>query len=409
MKIVRLSASNVLRLKAVEINPDGTIQIVAGKNGAGKSSVLNALWLALGGGAASRDIAKPIRHGETYAEVSLDLGDMTVTRTWDAEKDKSTLTVRAADGALYRSPQTLLDGLVGKLSFDPLAFTRLSPREQREALLDVLGLDFTEQDAERARLYGLRLETGRQKHAYGDLPRLPKNAPIREVSSSDVLEKIAAVQDEQRRLDALMRRSEVLQSEVEQRDARVAEAMTQLDAARRAQAEHLAIMKDQPEYPSITPLRQELEQIEQRNAEARENQRIQAGREAQEKLEQEYTQYTRQIDALDKQKSDAIAAADMPVDGLGFDDTGVLFHGVPFTQASSAEQIRVSLAMAMSLNPDLRVVRIMDGSLLDSDSMAAIRQAAEEHDVQVWIEVVGDATTADPAAVVIEDGQVVER
>ena len=54
MKILRLSASNVMRLRAVEIEPAGTVQIVAGKNGAGKSSVLNALWLALGGGAASR-------------------------------------------------------------------------------------------------------------------------------------------------------------------------------------------------------------------------------------------------------------------------------------------------------------------------------------------------------------------
>ena len=102
----------------------------------------------------------------------------------------------------------------------------------------------------------------------------------------------------------------------------------------------------------------------------------------------------------------ARSAAEMPVAGLGFDESGVTFGGVPFGQASSAEQIRVSLAMAMALNPTLRVIRIMDGSLLDADSMAAIRAAAEEHDVQVWIEVVGDGD-GDPATIVIDDGEIV--
>ena len=79
------------------------------------------------------------------------------------------------------------------------------------------------------------------------------------------------------------------------------------------------------------------------------------------------------------------------------------YQGVPFSQASSAEQIRVSLGMAMALNPSLRVVRILDGSLLDADALAAIRDMAIAADFQVWIERVGDA---DAGAVIIEDGQV---
>ena len=45
MKIIHLSASNVLRLKAVEIDPDGTFQIIAGRNAQGKSSAMIALSL----------------------------------------------------------------------------------------------------------------------------------------------------------------------------------------------------------------------------------------------------------------------------------------------------------------------------------------------------------------------------
>ena len=37
MKIIELQAENVKRLKAVEITPDGTLQVIGGKNAQGKS------------------------------------------------------------------------------------------------------------------------------------------------------------------------------------------------------------------------------------------------------------------------------------------------------------------------------------------------------------------------------------
>ena len=48
MKIIELRATNIKRLKAVEITPDGTMQVIGGRNAQGKSSVLDAIWLALG-------------------------------------------------------------------------------------------------------------------------------------------------------------------------------------------------------------------------------------------------------------------------------------------------------------------------------------------------------------------------
>lgn len=419
MKILRLSASNVMRLRAVEIEPAGTVQIVAGKNGAGKSSVLNALWLALGGGAASREIAQPVRHGEESAEVTVDLGEpdnvqLVVTRTWD-EDGKTALTVRAGDGARYKSPQTLLDQLIGKLSFDPLAFTRLSAREQREALLDLLGLDFTAEDAERARLYDLRLDTGRQADAYGDLPKLAKNAPTVEKSAGAIVNRITTATEARREIERKRDLADEIGRHLEGIDRRVANLEAELVKLRDERAELVTRRTDAVKAASALPagedidaLRAELAQVEEFNQAARENRRIASSRALQQALQEQYTEYTRDIAAIDRAKAKAIAAAEMPVAGLGFDDSGVTFGGVPFSQASSAEQVRVSFAMACALNPTLRVVRIMDGSLLDSDSLGMIRQAAEAADMQVFIEMVG-ADSDDPAAVVISDGEVISR
>lgn len=122
-------------------------------------------------------------------------------------------------------------------------------------------------------------------------------------------------------------------------------------------------------------------------------------------LREVYEGLTQRLTELGEQKAQALADAKFPVDGLTFDDTGVLYRGVPLSQASSAEQIRVSLAMGMALNPRLRVLMIKDGSLLDEDSMAAIREQVTEGGYQLWLERVGDA---DQGAVIIEDGQVTQ-
>src|SRR6266852_4238630 len=78
MKIVKFSAENIKKLKAVEITPDGTLVEITGPNGSGKSSVLDAIFYALGG--ASDVPSHVIRQGENRATVTLDLGTLVVTR-----------------------------------------------------------------------------------------------------------------------------------------------------------------------------------------------------------------------------------------------------------------------------------------------------------------------------------------
>lgn len=78
MKIVKLQAENVKRLRAVEITPNGDVVYISGRNGQGKTSVLDSIWYALKGGDALKGVDKPIREGEKTAMVSLDLGDLIV-------------------------------------------------------------------------------------------------------------------------------------------------------------------------------------------------------------------------------------------------------------------------------------------------------------------------------------------
>lgn len=407
MKIISLTAENVKRLRAVEITPDGNVVTVTGRNAQGKTSVLDAIWLALGGGAASRETVRPIRDGEDHASVTLNLGDLVVIRTWAG--DKTTLAVTSADGAKYGSPQRMLDELVGRLSFDPLTFTHLSPRDQASALLDLVDLPFdpAEIDRRRAGLFDERTAIGREgKAAEGHLaglPAVPDDTPDQEVSSADLFAELRRAQDQYAEHDRVSQWAETRQSEREQAEQDLAEAQKRLDFARLAEAQSIDAMKALPDLPDTSSIEARIATVDQVNAAVRtkaERVRVKA---AVAEHRVRYEAKTAEIAALDQEKADGLAAATFPIDGLGFDENGVTYQGVPFTQASSAEQIRVSLAMAMALNPKLRVIRILDGSLLDADNLSLISEMAASQDYQVWIERVSDTSAT---AVVIEDGAV---
>ena len=98
-----------------------------------------------------------------------------------------------------------------------------------------------------------------------------------------------------------------------------------------------------------------------------------------------------------------LAKASFPLPGLGFGINGVTYNGLPLEQASAAEQLRVSMSMAIASNPKLRVIRITDGSLLDSNSMAVIEEMCKAEDFQVWIEQVEETGKV---GIFIEEGRV---
>ncbi len=412
MKIIELQASNVKRLKAVDITPDGTLQVIGGRNAQGKSSVLDAIWLALGGGKAAKETALPIRDGEKKASVRLDLGDLVVSRSWTAKG--TTLKVESADGAQYKSPQAMLDKLVGSLSFDPLAFTRLSAKDQKAALLDLvqldIDLDVLEEQAKAT--FENRTRIGKEARALGD-PVVDNSLPVEERSASDLITKIRQVQERNRQI--LVLRDTAVQAENAINDAdnevrmlkmRLEEAKVELEECRRRHAEALKASADAGKTQSTDDLEADLASVEETNQRIRANNQARGVAHQKDVLRGEYEAATEELKRLDKAKADALADAQFPVDGLGFDEGGVTYQGVPFAQASSAEQIRVSVAMAMAMNPKLRVLRIKDGSLLDAEAMEALRTQVDENDFQLWIEVV--TTSTEGGAVIIEDGEVAE-
>ena len=424
-RIVRLAAENVKRLEAVEIEPDGNLVIVGGVNGAGKSSVLDSIMYALAG---TRSIpTRPIRAGTDSGRIELDLdGDPPLKVIRRLSPSGGSLEIRNAEGFRASGPQKILDELCGKVAFDPLAFTRKSPRDQADALRELVGLDFAAIDAERKLAFDERTVCNRrakEKEAAAAQIVVPDGTPEKEVSVAALVEKLkgqraenAAIERARQEVDDRRRDEGHQQGVVSHRQAAVAELEQKLADARKSLEEETAALRmakearkqRQAEVAELVPIdtaatEREITEADAVNRAVRQKDgKAELAAEAL-KAQVEADAYTEKIRALDAHKAAMLAEAKWPVDGLGFDESGVTLHGLPFDQASSAEQLRVSVAMGLALNPTLRVLLIRDGSLLDADSLRMVAELAADRDGQVWLERVGEGSEC---SVVIEDGHV---
>lgn len=437
MKILSLEASNILRLTAaaVTVDDDQSVVTVSGQNGQGKSSLLNAIAMAIGGKKLCPP--EPLKRGKDQGHVTVDLGEYIVTRKfWRSTEHVgeigSSLMVTSRDGAVYKSPQALLDKLVSDLTFDPLAFLELSPKDQREHVRRLVGLDFTALDQERqAALAQANTAQAVLKLAerdvdaaesYPDAPDAPVNVAALLASLADA-ERLAAVAAEaERAVEAKRRQYESTVRGLDTITKKIAQLEEELDGLRR-DVRTLEEVRDQERIdgtalratadatraavPDTAALRAQLATAQTVNAQVQANARYSAIQQARDEAREALAAAKQATAAIDAQKSQALASAAFPVDGLAFTDEGLTFQGLPFEQASYAQQLRVAVAMGLAMSPTLKVLLIKHGNALDTKSLRLLTSLAEEAGAQVWLEVVRDQ--ADGCSIYIEDGHVVAQ
>lgn len=421
--IISLNVDNFKRIKAVRIPLHGGVNVISGRNAQGKTSVIDALACALGGGAFKPE--EPVRRGEKQAKIVVETTEFIVTKTIDPEGDV-TLSVTSPAGARYPSPQAMLDKMFGKLAFDPLAFLRMDDAKQAETVKKLVGLDFSAIDQRRKAAFDNRTIVNRDVKAlearvssapsYADAP-----------AQAESVDALAKELDERRKVNAL-KAAAVRELDAAKRDAqRIGENAASLETTIASMKKELAIAEQKlamvkssydTQLASVVemekgiaamPTANENEILEKMKTIDAVNGKVRANEEKA-KLEAQLAdakkkaqEFSVTIDKIDAEKQAALSAAKFPVSGLGFDDKGLTFNSLPFTQASSAEQLKVSMAMALAMNPTIKLCLIRDGSLLDNDSLAVIQKMADEAGAQVLIEMVSNG---EGVGVVIEDGAV---
>jgi hypothetical protein len=425
LKIVSLVAENIKRLVAVRIDPKGHLIQITGKNSHGKSSVLDSIWWVLAG--AGNIQKTPIRKGQQTAVIRLDMGEVIATRRFtklDGEEFSTSVTVTTADGAKLSKPQNFLDSLLGSLAIDPLEFARMPAKKQFDALKGmVAGFDFDKAAGLTLADHGKRQDINRKAKealAQANAIEIPATTPGERVDEDAIVTELgevgafnaqierriegrAKVSDDAMQLrkdaDGDKQSAEALRSEAAILDARAATRHASADELEKK----LTGAEPLPEPKDAVEVRARLDRAKAINAAVDKAASRKALLADAERLKAESDALTAAMDKREEEKRAAIAAAKLPVDGVEFVGEAIHLNGVPFDQASDAEQLRASLAIAMAANPRLRVIRVRDGSLLDEDGLRIVEEMAGDRDFQVFCERVDSSGRI---GFVIENGEV---
>jgi energy-coupling factor transporter ATP-binding protein EcfA2 len=439
MHIVEMRIENIKRVKFAHVKPKGNTIVIAGKNGEGKSSLLDAISWGLTG--VSSVPRYPIRKGQRSGSIKIDIGDFIVTRHFtvvDEEKSAdgrtyiSKLVVTGKRGEAFPSPQVLLDKLLGKISFDPMAFMRKDDDDQLEELRGLVefDVDIDALDATQKTDYDARREAGRLvdslKNRVSAMAIPAPDLPLEAIDTAAITLKLqnaathntAVAAQKQAKADALKSYNDILDEAAKMRTAiremiaaaealdghetiySVAEKPKKKGAAHAAQQAYAAL-----EIGTEIDTAEVAAELTRANETNRAIQSATYYRQLEKELDaadEAWAAIDQRMKQRDTEREAAIARAKMPIEKLSIANGEVVYGGLPLSQASNAEQIRVSMAIGMAANPKLRVLRISDGSLLDDTSLQLVADAAKGHNFQVWIERV---ETGGKVSVIMEDGE----
>jgi len=164
------------KISHLRATPHGKHMFLIGKNGVGKTSVLDAILAVLTG----KDLPpEMVTQGERDGEIEVILKDETKDISWNCVLTfgtKRKLEIRpimpdGKQGKPIASPRDFLDDLIGKIekthtiAFDPFAFLRMTADKQLKAIKDLCGVNWEVQDKEYKEVYDRRTLIGQQIEA----------------------------------------------------------------------------------------------------------------------------------------------------------------------------------------------------------------------------------------------------
>ncbi len=416
MKINTLELENIKRIKAVRLEPTANgLTVIGGKNGQGKTSVLDAIAWALGGNKFRPTDAQ--RDGSVippHLKITLDNGMI-------VERSGKNSALKVVDPSGNKSGQQLLDSFISELALDLPKFMNMNNKEKARVLLEIIGVGdkLFELENEESRLYNRRTEIGRiadRKQKYADELPLHTGIPNEPVSAAELIRQqqdiLAKNGENQRKRDrvfqieskanSLSREKMLIKKELDRLNGELAEkdmeltaALGELETAKKTAAR----LHDE----STAELEKNISEIDSLNRKIRENLERQKAEIDAETYRKEYDDLTNQIEAVRKAQTELLTNADLPLPELSVKDGMLTYKGYHWDNMSASEQLRVAAAIVRRLNPECGFVLLDKLEQMDMDTLSEFGKWLEAEGLQA---IATRVSTGNECSVIIEDGYV---
>lgn len=409
IKISSLEVENVKRVKAVSLTPTAEgLTVLGGRNGQGKTSVLDSIAWCLGGNKFMP--SSPQRNGSTippHLKIKLSNGIV-------VERSGKNSSLKVIDPEGNKSGQTLLNEFVSSFALDLPKFMSASGKEKADILLQIIGVgdELYKLENEETTMYNQRHAIGQiadQKKKYALEMEEYEGVPTEPVSPYELIKEQQAIlaqngenQKKREKLTSLEKESESLSVEI----ATVESKLAQLKDKRRLVLSDIEIAKTSVqglEDKSTAELEESIANIEDINRKVRANLDKAKAEDDAKQYQDQYDSLTKQLDNIRKKKYDLLDNADLPLQGLSVDNKELTYNGYKWDNMSGSEQLKVATAIIRKLNPNCGFVLLDKLEQMDIDTLSEFNKWLESENLQA---IATRVSTGDECSIIIEDGYV---
>ncbi len=402
VKINTLELENVKRIKAVMLTPaENGLTVIGGRNGQGKTSVLDAIAWALGG--EKFKPSSPARDGSVippHLKIELSNG-LIVERSGDNSR------LKVVDPNGKKGGQQLLNEFIETLALDLPRFMSANSKAKADTLLKIIGVgdELYRLDNEEQRLYNQRTEVGkiadqkekyaREMPAYTGLPEEPVSVSELIRSQQEILARNGENQRKRAKLVEIQNEYNSKAEELKRLTSRVEELKNDLETALKS--------TEDLEDESTAKIEENIANIEELNAKIRANlDRERAQAEAAE-IREQYDELTNKINQIRAAKSMLLDGAQMPLEGLSVKDGELTYNGAKWDCMSGAEQLKAATAIVRKLNPNCGFVLMDKLEQMDADTLREFGEWLESEGLQV---IATRVSTGNECSIIIENGEI---
>ena len=384
MKIQKIEVTNFKPVANQEIDLNGCSAIITGANEKGKSALLSGLIDRL----RSEKPEEIVKEGEESGNYTMQLTDGSVIE-WNFTQKSERLSYTTAEGIKQTS------GVIGSIGdryfgkgFDIDSFLDSGPKAQQKQLENICDIDIEDIDQRYEEAYQERTAANRElKRVRSRKLEEPKKIDKPDVESIKKETKEGRVQNE-KHVEA-MNKIQTLDN-IAERVVRIISGTDYEDLFNHTKAKEIRESIDVPDAVDLSKLESKLdmeqEKLRKYDAYERDLKEYQEWIKEGKAAKNEAQKADEKVKAIEQEKADAIAAADMP-DGFTLDGEGLKYEGFALdkNQISKSAIYIAALKLGAMIVGEVKCL-YFDASSLDNNNLSKVQEWAEEKGLQLLIE-----------------------